>query len=690
LSTDPTWAQIRVVNYNVLEAVRPGMTTIFTAIGGSARAGFSKAPDIVLLQESQSAQTTARDFAAMLNGIYGAGTFTNGNLTGSSEGSGGPSVVYRAASVTLVSELQVNNTSTSGAARSTLRYQFRPVGYDSAADFYVYNSHFKASSGSSNENRRGVEAGEIRANADALGAGVRAIYAGDYNFYSSSEPGFQNFLSAGAGQAFDPVDRVGSWSNSDSFRDVHTQSPVTSGRFFGQVTGGMDDRFDFQLVTGALMSGRGFAYIPESYWAFGNTGTHNMDGEITTGNTQALQAYLPGYSALQASAVLMAITESSDHLPVVADYQVPARMALAVTLPPERILRGATVSLAASVSNAATVTVPAGADRLDFSWSGSGGLTGSGSGSALPMGAGQAVGPSWNTGTAGAKTGTLTVTTSSPQAFPASLTTNVATTVLDPAGGSLASATTTSALTVDLGTVVAGGAAPSAIFRVYNRASSNGVALTSGLDVDGVTPPAGGAGPASVSLATGRVTAGGNVQGTVSLATTSTGSFEKVFTVQVSDENVPGEGTRTLALTVKGTVVAAQTPFQTWATGYGLSGSNAAAGADPDGDGWVNLVEYALGGNPTNPAVGLGPTVSTTNSGGTNWMRFAYRARTNDGVLVIQPVFKGSLSETNWVTNGVVQKISGVSAGDGVYEDQVWQTPMGAETRRFLRLNISR
>jgi hypothetical protein len=306
------------------------------------------------------------------------------------------------------------------------------------------------------------------------------------------------------------------------------------------------------------------------------------------------------------------------------------------------------------------------------------------------MGAGQAVGPSWNTGTAGAKTGTLTVTTSSPQAFPASLTTNVATTVLDPAGGSLASATTTSALTVDLGTVVAGGAAPSAIFRVYNRASSNGVALTSGLDVDRVTPPAGGAGPASVSLATGRVTAGGNVQGTVSLATTSTGSFEKVFTVQVSDENVPGEGTRTLALTVKGTVVAAQTPFQTWATGYGLSGSNAAAGADPDGDGAANLTEYALGGNPTNPAGGLGPTVSTTNSGGTNWMRFAYRARTNDGVLVIQPVFKGSLSETNWVTNGVVQKISGVSAGDGVYEDQVWQTPMGAETRRFLRLNISR
>ncbi|NBR70152.1 MAG: hypothetical protein EBT69_08260, partial [Verrucomicrobia bacterium] len=112
--------------------------------------------------------------------------------------------------------------------------------------------------------------------------------------------------------------------------------------------------------------------------------------------------------------------------------------------------------------------------------------------------------------------------------------------------------------------------------------------------------------------------------------------------------------------------------------------------ADPDGDGADNLVEYALGGNPTNAAGSLGPTVSTTNTSGTNWLRFAYRARTNDPALVIQPVFKVSLTETNWSTNVVVQKISGQPTGDGVYEDQVWQTPLGADVRRFLRLKISR
>jgi surface-anchored protein len=113
-------------------------------------------------------------------------------------------------------------------------------------------------------------------------------------------------------------------------------------------------------------------------------------------------------------------------------------------------------------------------------------------------------------------------------------------------------------------------------------------------------------------------------------------------------------------------------------------------GADPDGDGADNLVEYAFGGNPTNAAGGLGPTVSTTNTSGTNWLRFAYRARTNDPALVIQPGFKVSLTETNWSTNVLVQKVSGQPAGDGVYEDQVWQTPLGADARRFLRLQISR
>jgi len=110
--------------------------------------------------------------------------------------------------------------------------------------------------------------------------------------------------------------------------------------------------------------------------------------------------------------------------------------------------------------------------------------------------------------------------------------------------------------------------------------------------------------------------------------------------------------------------------------------------ADPDGDGANNLVEYALGGVPTNSSTSILPVVSTLTTNGTNWLRFAYRARTNDVALEIQPVFKVNLTETNWSTNGVVQKVSGQPAGDGVHEDQVWQTPVGAEARRFMRVKV--
>jgi hypothetical protein len=301
-AASPARAQLRIVTYNTNNASssssgpRADAATVFTALGDQAKAGFARPADIVLFQEHAAVATSTQAYVNLLNGIYGAGTYARGSLDGATSGGGRPTVVYKTSAVTLVGETAVNSTSTSGAARATLRYQFRPVGYDSAADFYVYNSHFKASNDSTSRARRGVEADGIRANADALGAGVAAIYAGDFNFYTSSEAGFGNFTAAGHGQAFDPINRVGSWTNSSSFRDVHTQSPVTASQFNGQITGGMDDRFDFQLVTGAVLDGRGFDYLPGSYWAFGNTGTHTLDGALSTGSAAALQALLPGPS----------------------------------------------------------------------------------------------------------------------------------------------------------------------------------------------------------------------------------------------------------------------------------------------------------------------------------------------------------------------------------------------------------
>src|SRR5262249_42590679 len=154
--------------------------------------------------------------------------------------------------------------------------------YDSSADFYVYNSHYKASSASddpANPLKRNTEATAIRANYNTLpkdgnNVGPAAIYAGDHNFYDASdEPAVTTLMAAGNGAAIDPLNRVGDWDGSSAFKDVHTQSPTTVAHYGGQVTGGMDSRFDFQWITGAMNDHEGVDYIAGSYHAYGNNGT---------------------------------------------------------------------------------------------------------------------------------------------------------------------------------------------------------------------------------------------------------------------------------------------------------------------------------------------------------------------------------------------------------------------------------
>ena len=58
--------------------------------------------------------------------------------------------------------------------------------------------------------------------------------------------------------------------------------------------------------------------------------------------------------------------------------------------------------------------------------------------------------------------------------------------------------------------------------------------------------------------------------------------------------------------------IVALTPFQSWAAGYGWSGPQAAAGADPDGDGWSNAQEFAFG---LAPNVAGGTLVKIESSG---------------------------------------------------------------------------
>lgn len=307
------WADLRVVTWNTLGESRTGTSTVLEAIGLEEMNGVARPIDVLSLQEQNTSGTDTASIVATLNALYGAGVYAAAPTPNNAQtnGAGLPGLVYNTQTIDLLDAAAFGSVNTSAQARSTLRYLLRPDGYGSDFEFYVYSNHYKASTSSSDLARRQVEAAALRADLDALGEGTLAILTGDFNIRSSSESSYQTLLAAGPGQAFDPIATPGTWHNSSSLRHTHTQSPVTSSNFSGQVTGGVDDRFDFQLVTGELLDGIGLDYIDGSYRAFGNNGTHACCNSPLTGTGAS-------------PTVLDALRQASDHLPVVADYALPA------------------------------------------------------------------------------------------------------------------------------------------------------------------------------------------------------------------------------------------------------------------------------------------------------------------------------------------------------------------------------
>jgi hypothetical protein len=428
-------AQLRIVTYNTTGAPRTGMDIILKSIGEETRNGIAKPIDVLLLGEQSLPSGGAGDnnpspstqqFVTLLNNIYNNAGITYAMSNGTGAGDTTQTIVYRTQTIQTIQTADGISIA-SAAPRDTLRFRVRPVGYStSGADLYIYNSHYKASLDASppgtNANERLDEATQNRANSDALGQGASAIYAGDHNFYyaDSREPAWGKLTSAGNGQANDPLNRVGNWHINSSFADVHTQSPCVSSSAGCGASGGMDDRFDFELVTGELLDGEGLSYLgptssglsglTHSYHAFGNNGsTYNTDI-----NSASNTVTFPGVTSYTKSQILNALWSVTDHLPVVADYQVPAIMQAVTGTIPSSIDLGSPASLNVTVSNAANVVAALGADELDYSLTSSGNVVGAFLNQIdAALGGGNVHSLTLNTASIGMKTGTISITSSS-------------------------------------------------------------------------------------------------------------------------------------------------------------------------------------------------------------------------------------------------------------------------------------
>jgi endonuclease/exonuclease/phosphatase family metal-dependent hydrolase len=427
---------IKVLNYNILnypaasgELREDEFRTIMTAIH----------PDILVVQEVTG--TTNAGMNQFLNNVlnvafpgeYAAGTWFNGPDTDNA-------LFYRTSAVTFVSADTLQTE-----LRAIAEYVVRPAGYSStAANLRVFSMHLKASSTSEDQAQRLREVTILRNYANTLPAGTHFIYAGDFNIQSSTEDSYEKMLADEAdddGRAFDPINTPGSWNNNASFAAVHTQSPKSASNPYGGATGGMDDRFDFQLVSAALLDGEGLSYVPGTYKCYGNDGLH-FNLAINAPPT------IP-----EGAAMANALHEASDHMPVIMEVQVPAKVNVVASLNIGTAIVGGVASANLAVSNSAVAP----ADELSYSFAAAPvGFTAPGGSFAANVGAGannHSIG--MTTGSAGMKNGNLTLNSDDVDT-PAKVIA-LSGTVLNHAVPSVAANPPATADTVDFGSMPPGG-----------------------------------------------------------------------------------------------------------------------------------------------------------------------------------------------------------------------------------------
>jgi len=403
-------------------------------------------PDVLVAEEITGDESSVDLFLgdvldAVNPGEWVAGPYTNGPDTDAA-------IFYRAAKCTLLA-----HTTIATALRDIDEWTIRPASHqDPSTAIRLYAVHLKASQGSAEEQLRLAEVTLLRDRMETYPAGGHYAVLGDFNIYTATEPAFVYMTSpahGAAGVVSDPIGRVGNWHVNEDYADIHTQSPRVT-QFGGGANGGMDDRFDMILAAPALLDGESIDLLPATYTAFGQDGQH-FDGALN----------VPPFTVVT-QPVAQALHDASDHLPVFADFQLPALLLADAALDVGAAIVGGVVDAPFDVGNAAAPP----ADELDYSFAAPPLFDAPAGTFQAPPGAGAATHSiGMDTGSPGARAGTLTITTDDPDrtSWDVALTG----TVLDHAQPSADGATLLLVAPLDLGTVAAPDTA-AASARVYD------------------------------------------------------------------------------------------------------------------------------------------------------------------------------------------------------------------------------
>ncbi|RLD27289.1 MAG: hypothetical protein DRI54_01320 [Bacteroidetes bacterium] len=306
---------LKVLSYNLLNYPNPDIPVDYRADTLKKIIDYYT-PDLFLMQELKS----STGFSFILNNVFntdGVDYFESGTWEPQHSNPGSSwklqqNVIYNTRKLALYYETFLY---TVRRDINVFKFYFKDPDLATHQDttyLYAITLHLKSSQGADNEAQR-LEMVEILENfLDTISPDAQVIVGGDYNLYTSDEDAYQLMLNTGNNIILaDPLNTPGTWHNNSNFRFVHTQSTRTIPINGDGAGGGMDDRFDFIMVSENLMDLNNPISISEnSYEPIGNNGNcfnariiDCEDNDVPTN-------------------IINALYQMSDHLPIKMELDI--------------------------------------------------------------------------------------------------------------------------------------------------------------------------------------------------------------------------------------------------------------------------------------------------------------------------------------------------------------------------------
>jgi chaperonin cofactor prefoldin len=187
----------------------------------------------------------------------------------------------------------------------------------------TFVTHLKSSQGTVNQQLRLEMVEKFTEALDKIDANRYVIFAGDFNFYTSSESGYQKILDNNNNIIMKDILNLNnilqSWHNNSSWKEIHTQSTRLSNSGFNGfgAGGGLDDRFDFIMVSENILSNNDLNYVSDSYINYGNNNNCFNDRIDSTSCSGEFNQELRDN-----------LYQMSDHLPVVLELETQVTLSL--------------------------------------------------------------------------------------------------------------------------------------------------------------------------------------------------------------------------------------------------------------------------------------------------------------------------------------------------------------------------